>query len=435
MKKDKTISTDENLQLDEISALCDGFVPNDLIQVVERARHNATLRYINSNYHSSQEQDHPIAINHDDFLKAREGFTPLSLKGIAFYHSTVAWKDIGGLWEVRKTLKETIEWPNRYAFLYNSSPLRNRSGLLLYGPPGCGKTMLACAVAKECGLNFINVKGPELLNKYIGSSEEAVREKFAMAHAAKPCVLFFDEFDAIAPRRGHDNTGVTDRVVNQFLTALDGVEGLDGVYVLAATSRPDLIDPALLRPGRLDRCIFIGVPTIEERIDITKTLSRNLNVGPSFNIEEIAKKTEDFTGADLQALVYNAQLLSIHDQLGEVSFESDDSAQKESQITLINKTNEKLTQESKMQLENRISIIKTNIFGPDKSGPSSSQNKKSTSFPILEMSHVMKSLDDFSPSISANEHKRYNLLYNQFIQSRGGDFVDTANMTKKQTLG
>jgi peroxin-1 len=257
-----------------------------------------------------------------------------------------------------------------------------------------------------------------------------------MAFAAKPCVLFFDEFDAIAPRRGHDNTGVTDRVVNQFLTALDGVEGLDGVYVLAATSRPDLIDPALLRPGRLDRCIFIGVPTIEERIDIIKTLSRNLNMGPSFSIEEIAKKTEDFTGADLQAMVYNAQLLSIHDQLGEISFENDDSAHKESKITLINKPNEKLTQESKMHLENRISIIKENIFGADKYSQPSSQSKKgNTSFPILEMSHVLKSLDDFSPSISDSEHKRYNLLYNQFIQSRGGDFVDTANMTKKQTLG
>jgi peroxin-1 len=203
-----------------------------------------------------------------DILTAQEDFVPASLKGVTLQKSDVSWEDIGGLHEVRDTLKQTLEWPTKYSFLFKSTPIRQRSGILLYGPSGCGKTLLASAIAKECGLNFISVKGPELLNKYIGASEQSVRDMFGRASAAAPCILFFDEFDAIAPRRGHDNTGVTDRVVNQFLTQLDGVEVLEGVYVLAATSRPDLIDPALLRPGRLDKCLFVGIPNREERVSV-----------------------------------------------------------------------------------------------------------------------------------------------------------------------
>ncbi|CAN0364833.1 unnamed protein product, partial [Laminaria digitata] len=158
--------------------------------------------------------------------------------------------------------------PVKYGRLFEATPTRLPTGALLYGPPGCGKTLLAGAVAAECGLNFISVKGPEVLDKYIGASEQAVRSLFARAASAAPCVLFFDEFEAVAPRRGNDNTGVTDRVVNQLLTFLDGVEGRDGVYVLGATSRPDLIDSALLRPGRLDRQLYCGFPDELEREDI-----------------------------------------------------------------------------------------------------------------------------------------------------------------------
>lgn len=197
-----------------------------------------------------------------------------------------------GLHEARRILRETLEWPTKYAQIFANCPLRLRSGILLYGYPGCGKTLLASAVAKECGLNFISVKGPEILNKYIGASEKSVRDLFERASAAKPCVLFFDEFDSIAPKRyvvlyldiilfsrvssrdqadrcrGHDSTGVTDRVVNQMLTEMDGAQGLDGVYVLAATSRPDLIDPALLRPGRLDKAVFCDMPDLTDRLEV-----------------------------------------------------------------------------------------------------------------------------------------------------------------------
>jgi peroxin-1 len=252
----------------------------------------------------------------DDFEVALDGFTPSSLRGTTLFKADTKWEDIGGLDDVRKTLKETLEMPLRYARLYERAPIKLPSGLLLYGPPGCGKTMLAGAVSNECGLNFISVKGPEMLNKYIGASEQAVRDIFARASAAAPCVLFFDEFDAIAPRRGADSTGVTDRVVNQLLTFLDGVEGRTSVYVLAASSRPDLIDPALLRPGRLDKSMLCGFPTMKERVSILQAVARgggmNLEDGMDEMFVTIANEHPDFTGADLQAVLYSAQLEAAH---------------------------------------------------------------------------------------------------------------------------
>jgi peroxin-1 len=193
--------------------------------------------------------------------------------------------------------------------------------LLLYGFPGCGKTLLASAVAGECGLNFISVKGPEILNKYIGASEKSVRDLFERAEAARPCILFFDEFDSIAPKRGHDSTGVTDRVVNQLLTQMDGAEGLSGVYVLAATSRPDLIDPALLRPGRLDKSLLCDMPSHDDRIDIIQAVSKKLNLSADVQsrVGEISSRTEGYSGADIQAVIYNAHLEAIHDLLGDRS--------------------------------------------------------------------------------------------------------------------
>uniref|UniRef100_A0A7N4V0G0 Peroxisomal ATPase PEX1 n=1 Tax=Sarcophilus harrisii TaxID=9305 RepID=A0A7N4V0G0_SARHA len=207
---------------------------------------------------------------------------------------------------------QPINAPDQYPDLFSNLPIRQRTGILLYGPPGTGKTLIAGVIARESGMNFISIKGPELLSKYIGASEQAVRDIFIRAQAAKPCILFFDEFESIAPRRGHDNTGVTDRVVNQLLTQLDGVEGLEGVYVLAATSRPDLIDPALLRPGRLDKCVYCPPPDEVSRLEILKVLSGSLPLTDDVDLEHLASVTASFTGADLKALLYNAQLEAIH---------------------------------------------------------------------------------------------------------------------------
>ncbi|KAF8893894.1 P-loop containing nucleoside triphosphate hydrolase protein [Infundibulicybe gibba] len=283
---------DSPLNFTALATQTEGYSATDLKDFVARAIHQVASR--------SAETTLPPVLGYKDFVAAQVDFVPLSLRDVKLEKSDIAWSDIGGLYETRKILRETLEWPTKYGPIFKQSPLRLRSGLLLYGFPGCGKTLLASAVAKECGLNFISVKGPEILNKYIGASEKSVRDLFERASAAKPCVLFFDEFDSIAPKRGHDSTGVTDRVVNQMLTQMDGAEGLDGVYVLAATSRPDLIDGALLRPGRLDKSLLCGMPDVKERKDILKAVGRKVKLSPSVDFDEIAAATEGYTGADLQ---------------------------------------------------------------------------------------------------------------------------------------
>ncbi|ETI26896.1 hypothetical protein G647_09995 [Cladophialophora carrionii CBS 160.54] len=300
----------------DVAGKTDGYMPADLVLLLARARNETLTRIITSNDDSSDTQP---TLTRADFDAALRNFTPSSLRNVTLTHSTTTFSSIGGLHSTRNTLLETLLYPTKYAPIFARSPLRLRSGLLLYGYPGCGKTLLASAVAGECNLNFISVKGPEILNKYIGASEKSVRDLFERAQAAKPCVLFFDEFDSIAPKRGHDSTGVTDRVVNQMLTQMDGAEGLDGVYVLAATSRPDLIDPALLRPGRLDKSLLCDMPDMNDRLDILKAVSTKLRLTPEVEnrLLSVAQRTEGFSGADLQALMYNAHLEAIHDLLGD----------------------------------------------------------------------------------------------------------------------
>lgn len=312
---------DSTLDLLEIANQTDGYTPGDLVLLIGRARHEAVVRVVDEcadDFSTLPATSFELELTRKDFTNALTGFVPVGLRGVKLQASTVNWKDIGGLRETRQTLLETLEWPTKYAPIFANCPLRLRSGLLLYGYPGCGKTLLASAVAGECGLNFISVKGPEILNKYIGASEKSVRDLFERASSAKPCVLFFDEFDSIAPKRGHDSTGVTDRVVNQMLTQMDGAEGLEGVYVLAATSRPDLIDPALLRPGRLDKSLLCDLPDFHDRVDILRALSSDkLELDATLSIEDIANRTEGYSGADLQAVLYNAHLEAIHDVIGE----------------------------------------------------------------------------------------------------------------------
>ncbi|XP_075872141.1 peroxisomal ATPase PEX1 isoform X1 [Nelusetta ayraudi] len=342
----KSSQSEETLQTPDLAAVAketEGYTAQDLALLLERAVHAsvvhgghsgtgakdfpAVLRVFNKVvFHTDGLMAPPpppplppppppagVCLSCRDFEQALQGFTPPSLWGVDLHTpSGVGLERVGGLREVRQQLVDTVLLPAKYPVLFSNLPIRHRSGILLFGAPGTGKTLLARAVAKDSGMNFISIKGPELLSKYIGASEQGVRDVFQRAAAAKPCILFFDEFESLAPRRGHDSTGVTDRVVNQLLTQLDGVEGLQGVYVLAATSRPDLIDPALLRPGRLDKSLYCPPPDLKSRVEILKALSVGLVLDADVDLEQLAAATEQFTGADLKALLYNAQLEAVH---------------------------------------------------------------------------------------------------------------------------
>ncbi|KAK8524684.1 hypothetical protein V6N13_015695 [Hibiscus sabdariffa] len=300
----------------DVASKCDGYDAYDLEILVDRAVHAAVGRCLPSDT-GSEENMKPVLVR-DDFSQAMHEFLPVAMRDITKSAPDVGrsgWDEVGGLNDIRDAIKEMIELPSKFPNIFSKAPLRLRSNVLLYGPPGCGKTHIVGAAAAACSLRFISVKGPELLNKYIGASEQAVRDIFSKAAAAAPCLLFFDEFDSIAPKRGHDNTGVTDRVVNQFLTELDGVEVLTGVFVFAATSRPDLLDAALLRPGRLDRLLFCDFPSPRERLDILTVLSRKLPLASDVDLDAIAYMTEGFSGADLQALLSDAQLAAVHEHL------------------------------------------------------------------------------------------------------------------------
>jgi transitional endoplasmic reticulum ATPase len=223
---------------------------------------------------------------------------------------------IGGLEDVKQQLKEAVEWPLKYPEVFKRLGIRPPRGILLYGPPGVGKTLLAKAVATESEANFISVKGPEVLSKWVGESERAVREIFRKARETAPCIIFFDELDSIAPRRGlHTDAGVTDRIVNQLLTEMDGMQSLKGVVVIGATNRPDILDPALLRPGRFDRVIFVPPPDYQARLQILKIHTKEMPLAPDVNLEELARITDGYTGADLESVCREAALTAARENL------------------------------------------------------------------------------------------------------------------------
>ncbi|KAI8892430.1 P-loop containing nucleoside triphosphate hydrolase protein [Globomyces pollinis-pini] len=383
-----------NLNLEDICGRMDGYCIIDIKTLFEHSLQQSVLRRV--------ENDDIIELTRQDFERAFESYKPMSLSGSKLETSTVAWDSIGGMKKTKQMLLETLQWPTLYPQIFQKSPLRLRSGILLYGYPGCGKTMLASAVAKECGLNFISVKGPELLNKYIGASEKAVRDLFERAKAAKPCCLFFDEFDSIAPRRGHDNSGVTDRVVNQLLTEMDGAEGLEGVYVLGATSRPDMIDPALLRPGRLDKSILCDLPSLEDRVDIINAVSKSIQLHSSVDVNDIASKTDGLTGADIQGLLYSAQLLAIHERMdyNQIVETKDES--------LLSKVIQGVR-------DQQIIHDDTSALVLDKS----KSTAKAESQPILvDSTHLKNAMGTCRPSLS---HDEYLNLRNDYIRFAGGE--------------
>ncbi len=265
-----------------------------------------------------------IEVTEKDFYDAFKSMTPSALREVVIESPNVHWNDIGGLENVKQKLREAVEWPLKYAEIFHKMDAKPPKGVLLYGPPGTGKTLLAKAVATESEANFISVKGPEFLSKWVGESEKAVRETFRKARQAAPCVIFFDEIDAIAPARGgFADSHVTERVISQILTELDGLEELRDVTVIAATNRPDIIDPALLRPGRFDRLIYIPPPDKEARKEIFKIHTRKKPLAEDVNIDELAEKTEGYTGADIAAVCNEAVMAAIREYIQDGKFDKE----------------------------------------------------------------------------------------------------------------
>ena len=259
-----------------------------------------------------------ISVTKDDFKNALKDMQPSTMREVLIEKPNVRWEDIGALEEAKQELKEAVEWPLKFGKVFDHMNAKPPKGILLYGPPGTGKTMLAKAVATESEANFIAVKGPEFLNKWVGESEKAVRETFRKARQASPCVIFMDEIDSIAPERGTGgDSNVTERVISQMLTEMDGLESLNDVVVIAATNRPDIMDPALLRPGRFDKSIFIGPPDKESRKAIFGIHTKNRPLADDVDLEELADKTDGCTGADIAAICNEAVMNAVRHLISE----------------------------------------------------------------------------------------------------------------------
>ncbi len=267
-----------------------------------------------------------ISVTRADFEAALRGMQPSTMREVLIEKPNVHWDDIGALDGVKQELKEAVEWPLKYGKVFEHMSARPPKGILLYGPPGTGKTMLAKAVATESEANFISVKGPEFLNKWVGESEKAVRETFRKARQAAPCVIFMDEIDSIAPERGKGGSddGVTERVISQMLTEMDGLEALNNVVVIAATNRPDIMDPALLRPGRFDKSIMVGPPDEESRESIFGIHTKRRPMADDVDIHDLAVRTAGCTGADIAAICNEAVMNAVRRLISEVKDPTDE---------------------------------------------------------------------------------------------------------------
>ncbi|MCD6480922.1 MAG: CDC48 family AAA ATPase [Thermoplasmata archaeon] len=310
----------EDVNLDKLAEMTHGYSGADLEALCKEAAMRALRRVLPDIDLEAEtipaEILNKLVVNRKDFYEAFKSMTPSAMREVVVEAPNVRWDDIGGLDEVKQELKEVVEWPLKYGELFQHMDAQPPKGILLYGPPGTGKTLLAKAVATESEANFISVKGPEFLSKWVGESEKAVRETFRKARQAAPCIIFFDEIDAIAPSRGGmGDSHVTERVISQLLTELDGLEELRDVTVIAATNRPDIIDPALLRPGRFDRLIYIPPPDKKAREEIFKIHTRKKPLAKDVSIKELAEKTEGYTGADIAAVCNEAVMAAIREYI------------------------------------------------------------------------------------------------------------------------
>ncbi|MFP9192872.1 CDC48 family AAA ATPase [Natronosalvus vescus] len=315
----------DSVDLDRYAENTHGFVGADLESLTKEAAMNA-LRRIRPELDLEQEEIDAevlerLRVTEKDFKEALKGITPSALREVFVEVPDVTWNDVGGLADTKERLQETIQWPLDYPEVFRAMDMEAAKGVLMYGPPGTGKTLLAKAVANEAQSNFISIKGPELLNKYVGESEKGVREVFEKARSNAPTVIFFDEIDSIATERGGGqmDSGVGERVVSQLLTELDGLEELEDVVVIATTNRPDLIDTALLRPGRLDRHVHVPVPDEDGRKKIFEVHTRNKPLAEAIDLEWLASETAGYVGADIEAVCREASMAASREFINTVS--------------------------------------------------------------------------------------------------------------------
>jgi transitional endoplasmic reticulum ATPase len=307
----------ENVDLKRLSEITHGYTGADISALCREAAMKALRRYL-PDINIEEERVPPeilekMEVNLDDFTSAYREVTPTAMREVYIEVPSVHWDEVGGLDEVKQALREAVEWPIKRPEIFTNMGINPAKGILLYGPPGCGKTLLARVVSTESEANFISIKGPEIFSKWVGESEKAIREIFRKGRTAAPAIIFIDEVDSIIPRRGggYSDSGVTERVISQLLTELDGLESLQNVVVIAATNRPDIIDPALLRPGRFDRLIYVPPPDESSRLQIFKIYTKRMPIGADINSEALAKSTNGYSGADIQAVCNEAAMNAV----------------------------------------------------------------------------------------------------------------------------
>ncbi|MCD6171900.1 MAG: CDC48 family AAA ATPase [Thermoplasmata archaeon] len=309
----------KDVNIDYLADITYGFVGADLAALAREAAMNALRRYL-----PEIDLDKPIPteilekmeVTMKDFTNALKMIEPSALREVLVEIPQVKWDDIGGLEEAKQRLKEAVEWPLKNPDVFKRIGIRAPKGILLYGPPGTGKTLLAKAVATESQANFLSIKGPEIFSKWVGESEKAIREIFKKAKQAAPSVIFLDEIDAIAPKRGlYEGARVTETVVNQLLTSIDGLEKMSDVVVIGATNRPDILDPSLLRPGRFDELILIAVPDIKAREEIFRIHTKNMPLAKDVDLEELAEITDGYVGADIEAICREAAMSALREDI------------------------------------------------------------------------------------------------------------------------
>jgi transitional endoplasmic reticulum ATPase len=317
----RNMPLDKKISLKEFANITHGFVGADISAVCREAAMAALRRYLPHIDLESEIIDpellEQIEVTKADFEEALKEVMPSGIREVFVEIPNVSWDQIGGLEDLKQKLIESVDWPLSHPNIFERMGITPPRGILLYGPPGCGKTLLARAVANESKANFISIKGPELLSKYVGESEKAIREVFRKAKMAAPCIIFFDEFDSIAPSRGRHTTdsGVSEKVLSQFLTELDGLEVKKDIIVIAATNRPDILDPALIRPGRIDRLLLVPAPDEKGREKILQIFTKDMPLAANIDLNKLNEKLVGYSGADVETLCREAGMIALRENM------------------------------------------------------------------------------------------------------------------------